>query len=154
MTRLDRGQIGKANGIDITVKSSRGPFRAFAPTWDMVMGHKRRELSDEEYIARHRPILDRVQLAVWTTLAATPTCTFLCYCPLESSAIVMWLLSMRSRAFRNGSPTAGPRPLYHGDTRCGRRAGASMRSRRQTRSHCATLISRFRSSIHHPSQFP
>ena len=118
------------------------------------MGHKRRDLSDEEYIARHRPILDRVQLAVWTTLAATPTCTFLCYCPLESSAIVMWLLSMRSRAFRNGSPTAGPRPLYHGDTRCGRRAGASMRSRRQTRSHCATLISRFRSSIHHPSQFP
>ena len=89
MTRLDRGQIGNAKGIDISVKSSRGQFRAFAPTWDMVMGHKRRDLSDEEYIARHRPILDRVQLAVWTTLAATPTCTFLCYCPLESSAIVM-----------------------------------------------------------------
>ncbi len=154
MTRFDRGQIGKAKGIDISVKSSRGQCRACAPTWDMVMGHKRRDLSDEEYIARHRPILDRVQLAVWTTLAATPTCTFLCYCPLESSAIVMWLLSMRSRAFRNGSPTAGPRPLFHGDTRCGCRAGASIRSRRQTRSHCDTLISRFRSSIHHPSQFP
>ena len=154
MTRLDRGQTGKANGIDITVKSSRGPFRAFAPTWDMVMGHKRRDLSDEEYIARYRPILDRVQLAVWTALAATPTCTFLCYCPLESSAIVMWLLSMRSRAVRNGSSTAGPRPLFHGHTRCGRRAGASIRSRRQSRSHCDTLISRFRSSIHHPSQFP
>ena len=154
MTRLDREQIGNAKGIDISVKSSRGQCRACAPTWDMIMGHKRRDLSDEEYIARHRPILDRVQLAVWTTLAATPTCTFLCYCPLESSAIVMWLLSMRSRAFRNGSPTAGPRPLFHGDTRCGRRAGASIRSRRQSRSHCDTLISRFRSSIHHPSQFP
>ena len=81
MTRLDRGQIGKAKGIDITVKSSRGPFRAFAPTWDMVMGHKRRDLSDEQYIARYRPILDRVPLAVWAALAATPACTFLCYCP-------------------------------------------------------------------------
>ena len=89
MTRFDRGQIGNAKGIDISVKSSRGQCRACAPTWDMVMGHKRRDLSDEEYIARHRPILDRVQLAVWTTLAATPTYTFLCYCPLESSAIVM-----------------------------------------------------------------
>ena len=154
MTRFDRGQIGNAKGIDISVKSSRGQCRACAPTWDMIMGHKRRDLSDEEYIARHRPILDRVQLAVWTTLAATPTYTFLCYCPLESSAIVMWLLSMRSRAFRNGSLTAGPRPLFQGDTRCSLRAGASMRSRRQNRSHCDTLISRFRSSIHHPSQFP
>ena len=154
MTRLDRGQIGNAKGIDISVKSSRGQCRACAPTWEMVMGHKRRDLSDEEYIARHRPILDRVQLAVWTTLAATPTYTFLCYCPLESSAIVMWLLSMRSRAFRNGSLTAGPRPLFHGDTRCSRRAGASIRSRRQSRSHCDTLISRFKSSIHHPNQFP
>jgi len=81
MTRLDRGQIGNAKGIDISVKSSRGQCRACAPTWEMVMGHKRRDLSDEEYIARHRPILDRVQLAVWTTLAATPTSTFLCYCP-------------------------------------------------------------------------
>ena len=81
MTRFDRGQIGNAKGIDISVKNSPGQFRAFAPTWDKVMGHTRRDLSDEEYIARHRPILDRVQLAVWTTLAATPTSTFLCYCP-------------------------------------------------------------------------
>ena len=59
MTRLDRDQIGNAKGIDISVKSSRGQFRAFAPTWDMVMGHKRWDLSDEAYIARylHIPLL-------------------------------------------------------------------------------------------------
>lgn len=39
MTRLDRGQMGEAKGIDTTVKSSRGQFRALSPTWDMVMGH-------------------------------------------------------------------------------------------------------------------
>ena len=103
---------------------------------------------------RSSPRRSRTSRGLRQGIAATPTYTFLCYCPLESSAIVMWLLSMRSRAFRNGSPTAGPRPLFHGHTRCGCRAGASIRSRRQTRSHCDTLISRFRSSIHHPSQFP
>ncbi len=81
MTRLDRGQIGKANGIDITVKSSGGLFRALAPTWDMVLGYKRQTMSETDYIARYRPILDSVSVDVWTALAATPTCTLLCYCP-------------------------------------------------------------------------
>jgi len=43
MTRLDRGQIGKANSIDITVKSSRGLFRALAQrgTWSLDTSGRR-----------------------------------------------------------------------------------------------------------------
>ena len=81
MTRLDRGQTGKANGIDITVKSSRRPCSAGGPTCVPVPAHKRRGLSGGVDGARYRPILDRVPLAVWTALAARPACTFLCYCP-------------------------------------------------------------------------
>ena len=40
--------------IDTTVKSGN---KLFAPTWDMVMGHKDGTISDEEYLARYRPMM-------------------------------------------------------------------------------------------------
>lgn len=47
---LTRGQIGKSKtGLDITVKSSSGWATDFAPTWDMVAGHKSGVLSNVEY---------------------------------------------------------------------------------------------------------
>lgn len=36
--------------LDITVKSGDG---VFAPTWDMVMGHKNHFISDDEYKKKH-----------------------------------------------------------------------------------------------------
>ena len=48
MTVLTRGQIKPGViGIDTTVKSAIGLWRSFAPTWSMVMGWKRGELTWE-----------------------------------------------------------------------------------------------------------
>ena len=57
--KLKRAQIGKAPGLDITVKSAQGFAQAFAPTWDMVMGHKSGELSDNQYSYKYTQILMR-----------------------------------------------------------------------------------------------
>lgn len=73
-------------GLDITVKSSTGWSRAFAPTWDMVMGHKAGQISDEEYIAAYTQILDQVSTPAWQTLYDEGLiwgCNLClkCYCP-------------------------------------------------------------------------
>jgi hypothetical protein len=101
MTRLDRGPPRASS-----VKSS--PRFGLA---DLGHGqHKRRDLSDEEYIARYRPILDRVQLAVWTALAATPTYTFLCYCPpgvfCHSHVAIEYALARFPEWFTDGRASA------------------------------------------------
>lgn len=81
MTRLTRAQIqAGVLGLDTTVKSSTGLGRAFAPTWDMVMGYKRGTLSDAQYTEQYIHILDRVPASVWDQLAAAPAQTVLCYC--------------------------------------------------------------------------
>jgi hypothetical protein len=47
------GQLGRyrgPHGLDITIKSSRGLGRAFAPTaWEMVLGVKRGTVSASQY---------------------------------------------------------------------------------------------------------
>jgi hypothetical protein len=81
MTRLMRAQIGRGvQGIDTTVKSAQGIWRAFAPQFSMVMGHKAGTVSDAQYIAHYEPILARVPAIVWDTLAERETQTLLCYC--------------------------------------------------------------------------
>lgn len=54
MTTLTRGQIGRTQGLNTTVKSATGPWRAFAPTWDMVMEWKKGALSQEAYTAQYQ----------------------------------------------------------------------------------------------------
>ncbi|RMH36692.1 MAG: DUF488 family protein [Nitrospirae bacterium] len=80
MTVLKRAQIGKAAGIDTTVKSASGIWKAFAPTWDMVMGIKHGTLSEAEYRARYAAILERVPAQVWDKLAERDEAILLCYC--------------------------------------------------------------------------
>lgn len=59
--KLKRAQIRQGQqGIDTTVKSATGFAKAFAPTWDMVMGHKNGTLSDERYTFQYTTILDRI----------------------------------------------------------------------------------------------
>ena len=65
---LGRAQIGKAPGIDTTVKSAVGIWRAFAPTWEMVLGSKRGQLPWEEYEEQYLAILERVPVEVWRAL--------------------------------------------------------------------------------------
>lgn len=81
MTILGRAQIRPGvQGIDTTVKSSEGLWRAFAPRWEMVMGHKQGRLTDAQYAEQYECILDRVPATVWDALAAQPAQTLLCYC--------------------------------------------------------------------------
>lgn len=81
MTKLMRAQIGQSGpGIDTTVKSAQGIWRAFAPKFSMVMGHKAGTVSDAQYMAHYEPILARVPALVWDALAERETQTLLCYC--------------------------------------------------------------------------
>ena len=73
-------------GIDITIKSSKGFGRQFAPTWEMVMGHKRGEITNDEYAQMYINILNNVQEEVYDRLYEYGVdhdfnITFLCYCP-------------------------------------------------------------------------
>jgi hypothetical protein len=85
MIKLQRAQIGRSAGLDITVKSSKGWARDFAPTWDMVMGHKRGKISDEQYTEQYLGILARVPVQTWRQFYASGfsnnRITLLCYCP-------------------------------------------------------------------------
>ena len=74
------GRIGQHGGLDITVKSGN---KAFAPTWDMVMGHKRGTVSDAEYVERYYALMRRSyreHRAAWDELLSQDEATLLCYC--------------------------------------------------------------------------
>lgn len=44
------------NIIDITVKSA-GKYKAFAPTWDMVMGYKNGKINEAEYTRKYEQLI-------------------------------------------------------------------------------------------------
>jgi len=76
------GRVGYAgsDGLDVTVKSGN---KAFAPTWDMVMGHKRGQMSDSEYVERYYTLMRRSyreQRQTWDWLLSQDEVTLLCYC--------------------------------------------------------------------------
>lgn len=86
IVKLRRAQIGKSSGgLDVTVKSSSGWASAFAPTWEMVSGHKSGSLSDDAYEELYEGILDRAGFEAFSRLHAhglkrEGVLTLLCYC--------------------------------------------------------------------------
>jgi hypothetical protein len=81
------GQLGRyrgPDGLDITLKSSRGLGRAFAPTsWQMVLGVKRGAVSEAQYRAWYLHLLRssyRTHPTAWHQLLAMPQVVLLCYC--------------------------------------------------------------------------
>jgi len=83
---LKRGQVGKSNGIDVTVKSASGWAAAFAPTWEMVSGHKGGTMGDIEYKQLYTEILEAAGEKAFRKLWEAGTSnggklTLLCYCP-------------------------------------------------------------------------
>jgi len=83
---LRRGQIGRSKGIDVTVKSAVGWATAFAPTWEMVTGHKSGIMGDIEYSGLYAAILDAAGKQAFDRLRQVGTdngdkLTLLCYCP-------------------------------------------------------------------------
>lgn len=80
MSILRRAQLKRGvEGLDITVKSSKGLCRFFAPTWDIVMGVKNNTITQAEYQRRYLEKLEKVPSRVIRDLSLKDR-TFLCYC--------------------------------------------------------------------------
>lgn len=85
--QVSTGQLGRyrgPDGLDITIKSSRGLGRTFAPpSWDMVLGVKRGTVSELHYRDWYLNVLRtsyRTQPRAWQQLLALPKVVLLCYC--------------------------------------------------------------------------
>lgn len=109
MTILKRAQIrAGVQGINTTVKSAQGLWRAFTPRWDMVMGFKQGTVSWPAYCADYAQILARVPMPVWDTLAGAPTQVLLCYCPdgahCHTHEIIAYAVQQFPDRFRDGRP--------------------------------------------------
>lgn len=66
--------------IDTTVKSG---LKAFAPAWDMVLGHKDGSMSNERYTELYQGLMRsswREQPQAWLDLLAKPKIALACYC--------------------------------------------------------------------------
>ena len=87
MVVIKRAQMRPGvNGVDVTVKSATGFARSFAPTWNMVMGHKRGTLIDAQYTTQYTKILDAVSVEAWRwlyTQAVNGEVTLLCFVVTE-----------------------------------------------------------------------
>ena len=114
MNILRRPQIrASVQGIDTTVKSAQGPFRALAPTWDMVMGYKNKTLSEAGYRTQYSVILQRVSAKVWDTLADHAELLLLCYCRDDASfchthLIISHLVQCWPERFQDGRQSHYP----------------------------------------------
>lgn len=67
--------------FDITVKSGE---RAFAPTWNMVMGHKKGAIDADEYVSMYHELMRgtyRNERGKWTELMARDRVVLVCFCP-------------------------------------------------------------------------
>jgi hypothetical protein len=87
--RLARAQLKHGDGpggIDITRKSGKGLGLLFAPTWDMVMQHKKGCITDEEYTRRYLVQLEKIPAEAFTKLHQHGLwngglLVLYCYCP-------------------------------------------------------------------------
>ncbi|MEK7760440.1 MAG: hypothetical protein AAB433_02560 [Nitrospirota bacterium] len=109
MTILKRAQIRPGvQGIDTTVKSAQGLWRAFAPRWDMVIGSKHGTLSWRDYCTQYAQILARVPMHVWDELARAEEQTMLCYCRdgwnCHTHEIIAYAVRQFPDRFRDGHP--------------------------------------------------
>lgn len=82
---LKRGQIGKSQGLDVTAKSATGWLAVFAPTWEMVSGHKAGTMGDIEYRRLYTEILEAAGETAFRQLWEAGVengarLTVLCYC--------------------------------------------------------------------------
>jgi len=66
--------------LNITVKSGD---KAFAPTWDMVLGHKNKKISDEEYKKQYIELMRKSlkeNPQKWKDLMNRKRVVLVCYC--------------------------------------------------------------------------
>jgi len=79
------GRIGGrySDALDITVKSAAGDAKALAPTWDLVMGHKQKRISDEQYVQGYLTLLRKrykQDSGPFLRILQRESVTLCCYC--------------------------------------------------------------------------
>jgi len=71
--------------LDITVSKRNNTWgRAFAPTRDIVMGHKNGTLSDKGYTEQYHAMMNtsiKLNVVNWHHLLTLKRVTFVCFCP-------------------------------------------------------------------------
>ena len=70
--------------LDITVKGQNPIGKAFAPTWDMVMGHKKGLLTDREYTQKYKKMMIAScadNFEAWDWILSQEEVTIVCFCP-------------------------------------------------------------------------
>ena len=94
MIKLQRGQIGKKIGIDVTVRANL----AVSPNWEIVRKFKDGVITIPEYISWYEAHLDirRDEVYAWAKQLPEET-TFLCYCRNDDFChtylLINWLVS-------------------------------------------------------------
>lgn len=85
--QIARWRLAKEKGVtlvDTTVKSApKSGYGFLAPSWDIVMGIKRGEISEDEYTDAYLTMLDESQARYpdqWEALLTLPTIAFACFC--------------------------------------------------------------------------
>lgn len=100
------------NYIDVTAKSGEGQARHFAPSWDLVMGHKRGRLSDDRYTLAYHQQLAGVPEHIWQWLyeqgrKGGGKAVLLCYCPddvfCHTQLIIAWAVQHYPQLFEASS---------------------------------------------------
>lgn len=75
--------------VDTSVKSGFSPFR---PSWDLVLGHKSGRISDEEYTAEYRRLMNiswRENRQQWLEfIQQTEPLALGCFCTAKSARVV------------------------------------------------------------------
>ena len=108
--KLNRGQIGKVDGVDVTVKNATRLWKRVAPTWSMVMFHKNEHIDDAQYTKLYLGILKKggVELAREIYRAGVKNgghLTFLCYCRnnqfCHTHILIDWLMESFGAGFEN-----------------------------------------------------
>ena len=99
---------------DVTVKTGRP---AFAPSWGMVMGYKRGELSEKAYTSLYKDLMRRSYRAnrqAWMNLIEKDEVTLVCFCKAGTFCHRLLLVDLLEKVCRrHGVPfmAMGERPL-------------------------------------------
>jgi len=105
------------NPLDVTVKGAKGKWKPLAPTWSMVMGHKRGTLSNRQYTSSYLAKLENDTLYEGTALYLwhhgrenEGEITFICFCAdkkfCHTHLLINWLCRIWPQWFEDGrTPT-------------------------------------------------
>jgi uncharacterized protein (DUF488 family) len=78
--KTSRYNYSGADRLDITVKGQDAIGVIFAPTWDMVMGVKKGNITEEEYLKQYTEILYNIPKDKINHLLQRSSITLVCFC--------------------------------------------------------------------------